>query len=220
MTGPLQYALTVGPLGFYLWVLALWQSDRHPRVVGGLLDFVMLALGIGGVLTFGPFGQLLVHMFFRRPDLYDWLVVASFLGLLASILARRALHRLVVYHVDQAHLAQALEAVLSETGGRFVATLSGYEDRAGGRGLNVDFTRWLRCAVVEARGRHPEELIQEVRPRLREHLRAVTTSPSPVALVLYGGSILVMVVPLVGLFLTQPRAREALRALIERISGV
>src|SRR5438309_1399111 len=62
MNGPWQYALTVGPLGFYLWVLGLWQSGRRPHVVRGLTDFTLLAFGVGGVLAFGPFGQLLARM--------------------------------------------------------------------------------------------------------------------------------------------------------------
>src|SRR5882757_922117 len=50
MSSPWQYALTVGPLGFYLWVLAVWQSGRRPRVVRGLVDFALLAAGLGGVV--------------------------------------------------------------------------------------------------------------------------------------------------------------------------
>jgi hypothetical protein len=37
---------------------------------------------------------------------------------------------------------------------------------------------------------------------------------------LFGASIAVMVAPLIGLFLTQPKARAALRAWLERLRGV
>ena len=87
MNSPWLYALTVGPLGFYLWTLALWHSSRHPKVVNGLTDFMMLAFGIGGVLAFGPFGQLLVRALSRRPDLIDWMVILSGMGLAGSLLA-------------------------------------------------------------------------------------------------------------------------------------
>jgi hypothetical protein len=219
MTGPWHYALTVGPLGFYLWVLAFWQSGRHPRVVNGLVDFALLAFGLGGVLAFGPFGQFLARSIFGQPDLLDWLVILSGLGLSASVFARKALHRVVVYHIDEPSLLAALDSVLSETGGHFARTIAGFEDREASRGLRVEFTGWLRCATVEAHGRDPESLIQDIRRRLRRKLATVPTRPSPIALGLYGTSILVMLVPLIGLFLTQPRARQALRVLLERLRG-
>lgn len=219
MASAWQYALTVGPLGFYFWLLALWQSDRHPRVVRGLVDFALLALGVGGLLTFGPFGQFLIRRLFGKPSRLDWLVLVSGLGLWASLLARKSLRRLVVYHVDADDLIGSLASALSQTGGRFVRTFDGFEDLGAPRGVRIDFSRRLRCAVVEAYGRDPEGLIGEIRPRLRDRLRGVTTLPSAVALALYGVSVLVMLVPLVGLFLTQPRALEALRAFLERLRG-
>jgi hypothetical protein len=222
MSSPWLYALTVGPLGFYLWTVALWHSHRHPRVVNGLVDYALLVFGLGGVLTFGPFGQFVARTLFGRPAALDWMVVASALGLCACLLARRSLYRVVVYHVEPAVLWAALEEVLGhpEVGRRFHRTLSGFEDTEGGRGLRVDVNRWLRSAVVEAHGRDAEELIQAVRPLLRERLRRHTVGPSRVAAVFYGLSIVVMTAPLVSLFVTQPRAREAFRVLIERIQGV
>ena len=219
MTGPWQYVLTVGPLGFYFAVLGLWQSERHPRVVRGLTDFALLAFGVGGVLAFGPFGQLVARTLFGRPDIVDWLVIVSGLGLWASVLARKALRRTVVYHVDPASLLDALRDVLARGGGRFVETLTGFEDRTAPRGLRVDFTRRLRCAVVEAYGFDPEGLIQDIRPRLSERLRHVTRPRSRVAFAFYGSSLLVMLSPLLRSLLTQPRAMESLRVLIERLRG-
>jgi hypothetical protein len=220
MSSPWLYALTVGPLGFYLWVLGLWHSYRHPKVVAGLLDFTLLALGVGGLLAFGPFGQFVTRMFLGEPDLVDRLVLVSGLGLVASLLARRSLHRLVVYHVDSDSLFAALDDVVRQVGGRFTRTLKGFEDAEGGRGVVVELTPWLRSAVVEAHGNDAERLIQEIRPKLRERLRTVTVGPSPIALTLYALSMLVMLAPLVGLFLTQPKAREALRVLLEKLRGV
>src|SRR6516165_2656550 len=62
MTSPLQYALMVGPLAFYLWLLACWNSGRSPRVVSGLVDHALLVFGVGGVLAFGPLGQLAARL--------------------------------------------------------------------------------------------------------------------------------------------------------------
>jgi hypothetical protein len=220
MDSPWLYALTVGPLGFYLWAIALWHSDRHPRVVPGLLDYTLLALGVGGVLAFGPFGQLVTLALFTRPGLLDRMVVASGLGLVASVLARRSLHRAVVYHVEPATLLDALEDVLRDVDGRFTRTLTGFEDAERGRGVVIDVTPWLRSAVVEAYGASSERLIRDIRPLLRDRLRRVVAGPSRIALLFYGLSMAVMIAPLMVMFLSQPRTREALRVLLERLRGV
>jgi hypothetical protein len=140
--------------------------------------------------------------------------VAAGLAVWAFLLARGAARRLVVYHVEPEALTRALEDVLARSGGRFVRTLGGYEDRNAPRGLRVEFTRALGCAVVEAHGRDAGELIREVRPRLQRRLAEVRTPASRVALALFGCSVLVLLSPLVGAVLTQPHACEAIRALL------
>lgn len=214
-----QYALTVGPLGFYLWVLALWQSGRHPRVVRGPVDAGLLAFGVGGVLAFGPIGETLTRFLSRSPGWPERAVIVSALALWASVVARRATRRLVVYHVDGDRLIPALADVLSRSGGRYVKTLAGFEDTTAPRGVRVEFTRLLRCAVVEAHGLNAEGLIREIEPPLAQRLGGETTRRWWVALGLYGCSLLVLLAPLVGVFLTQPHARAVLRAWLRRLGG-
>jgi hypothetical protein len=218
MGSPWQHLLTVGPLGVYFGVLAFWQSGRHPRVVRGLVDFGLMAFGLGAVLAFGPFGRLVAAMISRRPepDPADRLIVVAILGLWGCLLAAKSLNRLVVYHIDPEGFTRALEDVLARCGGRFVRTLGGFEDRAAPRGVRVEITPWFRCAVVEAYGRDAEGLIREVRPRLRRRLAGVPASPSRVALALYAGSALTMLLPAVERLLSRPEALEALRLLLRR----
>jgi hypothetical protein len=122
--------------------------------------------------------------------------------------------------VDAETITRALEETLDDMDGRFEWTLGGFEDRASARGLRVEIGRRLRSALIEAYGSEPERLIQEVRSRLREALRGRKTAASAVAMTLFGSSIAVMVAPLIGLFLTQPKARAALRVWLERLRGV
>ena len=220
MPNPWQYALMVGPLGFYFWAVAVRNGGRRPVVVSGLVDHVLLCFGIGGVLAFGPFGRLVARSLFGTPDTIDWLALLSGFGLFACFLARRALRRLVVYNVEAATLTLAMTDVLSTVDGEFVRTLSGFEDRRSGRGLAVDVSKRLRSATVEAYGKDSEPLIQAVRPKLRARLKEAEPSATRLAAVFYGVSLAVMVGPLVGLFVSQPAAREGLRALIDRIRGV
>jgi hypothetical protein len=216
MASPLQYLLTVGPIGVYLGILGYWQSRRHPRVVRGSIDFGLLAMAIGGLLAFGPLGDLAASILSGRTASapVDRLIVVTLLGLWGCLLARNAVHRLVVYRVDADGLTRALEEVLGHLDGRFVRTLSGYEDRSSPRGVRVEMTSRLRCAVVEAYGRDPEGLIRQIRPRLRRQLEGLRLPPSRVAPLLYAGSLLALVLPAAVTRMTQEQALEILRALL------
>ena len=219
MISAAQVALTAGPLAFYLAVLAAWQGGRHPRVVSGPLDLGLLVLGLGGLLTFGPFGQVVARALFGKPNLLDWLTLISGEGLVATVLARRALRRVAVYCVDPETLNRSLREALDRGPGRFVATLRGFEDRAEARGISVEVSPGSRAAVIEAYGREPEELINELAPRLEERLRDVPMPPSPLSWILSGLWGLTTLAFLAGCFFAQPQARAALRALLQRLNG-
>ncbi len=68
MSLPMQVALTVGPLACYFYVVGVWQSGRRPRVVAGPVDFAVLALGVSGLVTVGPVGQVLMRLIFGMPE--------------------------------------------------------------------------------------------------------------------------------------------------------
>ena len=220
MIGAAQVALTAGPLAFYLAVLASWQGGRHPRVVSGPLDFALLVVGVGGLLTFGPFGQLMARALFGKPNVLDWLTLISGEGLIATVLARRALRRVAVYCVDAESLSRALREALDRGPGRFVATLAGFEDRVEARGISVEFTPRSRAAVLEAYGRDPEEFMNDLAPRLQDGLRGVLMPPSPVSWIVSALWGLTTLTFITSLFLAQPQARAALRALLQRLNGV
>ncbi len=220
MIGAAQVALTAGPLAFYLAVLASWQGGRHPRVVSGPLDFGLLAVGVGGLLTFGPFGQVVARALFGKPNPLDWLTLISGEGLVATVLARRALRRVAVYCVDPETLNRSLREALDRGPGRYVATLGGFEDRVEARGISVEVTPRFRAAVIEAYGREPEDLINDLAPRLEDGLRGVSMPPSPLSWILSGLWGLTTLAFLASTFLAQPQARAALRALLQRLNGV
>jgi hypothetical protein len=219
MTSLLQLVLMVGPLALYFYILAAWQASRHARVVSGLLDLVLLAGAVGGLLCFGPVGQALAEMCSGQ-----WGVVAGFVVLAAAApavayMVRHASRRLVVYHVDPKALNQALSVELGAEPGRFAASVTGFEDAANGRRVTVEINPLLGAAVIETWGGDPETLIDRLRPRLQARLRESDARPSPAAWVLLGLSALTLLAPLTGLFLTQPKARAALRVLLERLQG-
>jgi hypothetical protein len=217
MTSPVQLALMVTPLAVYLYLLAVWQAGRRPRVVAGTTDAWLLALGLGGLVVFGPLGDWLVGLLSSRPGVLHRLLVALVAIVVAGRLARRSGRRLVIYHIDRATLDGALEGALGPD--RFVATLGGYEDRAGACSLRVEHSPRWHWAVIEAEGEGARALASDLALRLRNRLRLVPAAPSEVALVFFGLSALTMLVPLAGHLLAQPQARAALRGLLERLHG-
>jgi hypothetical protein len=217
MSSPVQLLLTVTPLAGYFYLLAIWQAGRHPRVIAGAVDATLLAVGVGGLILFGPFGQVVAEALFDRPGPLHWLLLTLTAALLVASLSRRSSRRLVVYHVAPETLESALRALLGPDG--FVRTLDGYEDRARGRGLRVELSPRWQSAVVEARGRDPDALIASLVPRLRDRLRESPVPAAEVSMVFFGLSALTMLVPLTGYLLAQPHARAALRVLLEHLRG-
>jgi hypothetical protein len=219
MTGPLQVLLTAGPLAFYLYILAIWHGGRHPRIISGPVNAALLAFGIGSLLTFGPFGQLVATMLFGVPGALHWLALTLAMVLAGLLMVRWSARRLVVYHVDPEILDRAMEDVLDLWKDRYIRTIGGFEDRSRLHGLTVQVVPLLGTAVIEAIGPDPEPLIQDLTGRLQAHLERAPTPSTSVAGILYGLSALTMLIALAGMFLTQPRAHEALRVLLQRLQG-
>jgi hypothetical protein len=217
MTNPVQLALMVTPLAVYLYLLAVWQAGRRPRVVTGSRDVWLLAMGLSGLVLFGPVGDWLAGLLSNSPRALHRLLLALVATLIVSRLARRSQRRLVIYHVDAANLHAALSAALGPE--RFTRTLGGYEDRAGAHGVRVEHSPRWQWAVVDAFGAEADRLVAALGPELRDRFRSVPSTPSEVSLLLFGLSALTMLIPLAVHLLAQPRTRAALRVLLERLHG-
>jgi hypothetical protein len=217
MTNPVQLALMVTPLAVYLYLLAVWQAGRHPRVVTGSRDVWLLALGLGGLVLLGPLGDWLEGMLSSSPRLLHRALLALVATLVVSRLALRSGARLVIYHVDGATIHAALTESLGAE--RFSRTLGGYEDRAGALGVRVEHSPRWQWAVVDGFGAGADRLIADLEPKLRARFRNETATPSEVSLLFFALSALTMLIPLAGHLLTQPRTRAALRVLLERLHG-
>lgn len=218
MSLPLQVALTVGPLACYFYVVGVWQSGRHPRVVAGPVDFAVLAFGVSGLVTVGPVGQVLMRLIFGIPGTLAWVLWFVFLALWAAVFAIGAARRVVVYNIEPSRLVEAVRRSLEcLPGPRFTPRLGGFEATDDGRAVLVEGIARLRVGTVDARGREPEALIRRLRPRLRETLAEVASGPTRVTWGLFALSWVIMLGPLVTFLLTEPRARAAMRALWMRI---
>ena len=218
MPTSIQYVLMAGPVAVYCALLSTWHGGRRPKVVAGAVDVALLGFGLGGLILWGPPGQLIARRLFGRPVLLDWLTLTSGYAMACSILARQSSRRLVIYHVEPAALTRAVGAALAEDG-RFVRTLSGFEDACEGRGVRVETSNRLRTAVVETHGVRAEALLQRIRPRLVAALATESSPPTRFAWSLIGVSIAALVIPIFVLVLGRPDTRAALRVLLDRIRG-
>jgi hypothetical protein len=208
-------ALAVGPLAAYFVMMGVLHGARRPTVVPGPLDFALLAIGLGGVLVFGPVGRMLVDRLFPGPSLWAWLALASAYGLLALLWGPRSARRLVIYHIGPEELRQAVREALLVVPGSFSPTIRGFEDADHSRGLTFEVGDRLRAGVIEAYGREAEALVAALGPVLRERLREVRTRPSRLASIWFAVAALTLILPYASLWLGRSPVFEALRAWLQ-----
>ena len=213
MSGSLRMILALGPLVAYFFTLAVWTSGKRPRVVTGTLDYALLSFGIGGLIAFGPIGEMLVRLAFRSTGLWGWLAMASLFALVAMMGARRNARRLVVYQVSREALENAVGDAMAELCESVARTVRGFEDRKIEAGVVIEPPSLFRAGVVEAYGGQAERLIAELRFALRHRLQDVS-SPSTAL-----GAFWFMIssaTVLVGVFVSRwERYQEGFRALRE-----
>lgn len=211
------HAFAVGPLAWYLFLLGVWHGSTHPRVVSGAADSASLAVGIGGVVLFGPFGQMFGILVFGKPTFLSWLIMTSGWALLAVAGAWSAGRRLLVYHIDRGTLEGVLEEMLEPVG--FTRTLQGFEDPPSCRGVSIEHSEWSKTATIQAFGREPERLTQSLQADLVLRLKSVESHPTRIAGMFMALSALTLGIPMVCWILAEPWVRDAARMLFERVTA-
>jgi hypothetical protein len=218
MTPALQITLTATPLAIYFYALSVFHGGRRPRMVAGPVDVGLLAFGLGGLVAFGPFGQAVLGRI--AGDHAGWIAWSIWVGVVclwALVLAGSATLRVTVYHITPEELDLAVRDALGELEGRFFSTMKGFENPQRQSGVTVKPLRLLRSGAVEAYGDHPDLLIRELKPKLRESLTRYPQRPSGVSHAMFGLSFLTIVVPVASFFIANPRAKEALRTLMHSL---
>lgn len=213
MSFSLRLGLALLPLAAYFFLLGTWHARPRPTVVPGPRDFLLLALGFGGLIAFGPVGELLILWIFPRPSIAAWMAVASLVGLIALAGSLRARRRVIVYHADSAALGDALALAFEEVAGPSTPTPHGLQDRESRRGLHVETGRRLGTGTVETYGESPEALAEALAPVLAARLASSRSPRSRLATFWYGLAFLTLTVAALATALTRPDARAEVRRL-------
>jgi hypothetical protein len=217
MSGGLPIALMIVPLACYFFLLGFWHAWPHPHVISGQVDFAALVCGVLGLLTFGPPGKFMVEHLFPEPNLWAWLAVPTFFGLLALLWAPRTARRLIVYNVEPELLKRAFDDVARESPVALEPAENGYRDRAGSRTVTLEVGFRSHVGLVEVRGPLGDRLVQLLAPRLRSRLRSEESRPLLSSWVWFALSLLVLVGPTVGTALRRPQIQSAFRVFFDRI---
>ncbi|MDR0327868.1 MAG: hypothetical protein LBI05_06190 [Planctomycetaceae bacterium] len=94
-------ALALLPLVLYFAFLTRLYFRQTPTVLNGSLDFMLLAWGLFGLITFGP-GRLLIPIYvFTAWGISTWIFWLGFYFVMTRVLARPFKNRLVLYHCQR-----------------------------------------------------------------------------------------------------------------------
>ncbi len=114
MTLPMQIALTATPLATYFYALGVFHSGRRPRMVAGPVDVCLLAIGLGGLVAFGPFGRaVLSRVVGENAGPLAWWIWVAMVSLWALVLAGSASLRVTIYHLAADELDRAVRDALA-----------------------------------------------------------------------------------------------------------
>lgn len=192
MTLASQVAVMTVPLAAYFGALGVLHSGPRPRLVSGPVDVVMLAGGLGGLLTFGPVGQVVVGRFLGGSNPVAWTTWCSIVALMIVLWLASASRRVIVYNVLPDDLRRAARDAFESLQGEANPTIDGFEDESRSRGIAIRSSRLLRTGTIESRGLDPEALIAALTPRLRSALGDSGGNPSGMALAMFGVAALMM----------------------------
>jgi len=108
MTYPAQFgtifpmlALALLPLVCYFAFLTRFHFRKTPTVLDGSRDFLLLAWGLFGLLSFGP-GRLIIPLYvFTAWGVFTWIFWLGFYFVVSLLLAQLFKNRFIVYHCQR-----------------------------------------------------------------------------------------------------------------------
>lgn len=191
---PLHLCIALGPLAIYLLIVGTWNLRRHPVVVSGLQDSLLLGLGIGGMILVGPCELFLPETTAFRFGGWAWLMllVLYLLVLLLIVLSQRP--RVVIYNASLeqvrpilARIAQELDPEVRWAGDALALPSMGIR-------LHLERFPGFRNVQLQSTDNHQSlEGWRRLELELRSEIRTVQAGGNPYAPMLIGAAVFLLV---------------------------
>ena len=104
----LFFCIALGPLGIYLFLLAIVNLSRRPLMVSGARDTAALGVALSGCVLIGPLALLMPMAAAGRFGTWIWLLLGGLYVLVLTLLVLVARPRLVIYNMNADRLRPIL----------------------------------------------------------------------------------------------------------------
>jgi hypothetical protein len=111
---PFRLCVALVPLVSYLLLLGLVNLWRRPLLTTGARDLAALAIGVSGLIIVGPLELWMPEAAAATFNVYVWLLLIAFYGLVVTFLVLLARPRLVIYNIDVPQLRPILARVIEK----------------------------------------------------------------------------------------------------------
>lgn len=111
---PLHFAIAMGPLAVYFFLLGIINLSRRPFVTTGARDTAALGIAVCGFVVAGPMELFMPAAAAAKFEGWVWLLLIAFYGLCLTLLVLLMRPRLVVYNTTVNQLHPMLDKLVNE----------------------------------------------------------------------------------------------------------
>ena len=106
--------VALGPLAMYLILLGLINLSKRPFVTTGARDMAALGIGISGLVLAGPMELFMPEQAATRWPGVIWLLLATFYGLILTLIVLLMKPKLVIYNIRADQLRPTLGTIVGQ----------------------------------------------------------------------------------------------------------
>lgn len=114
MPDPLHLCIALGPLAVYLLTIGMWNLRSRPVVISGLLDSLLLGLGVSGLVLAGPCELFLSETTAFKLGGWAWLLLLLLYLLLLLLVVLSQRPRIVIYNASLEQIRPVLSEISQE----------------------------------------------------------------------------------------------------------
>ena len=214
---PLHFAIAMGPLTAYLFLLGAVNIFRGPLLTTGARDTAVLGIAVSGLIVAGPMELFLPEAAAFRFGPWVWVLMLAFYFLCLTLLVLLGRPRLVVYNVTVEQLRPALADVVAQLDKEFRWAGDCLVLPQLGVQLHVEPLPLLRNVQLVASGpRQSYAGWRQLEVALADRLRETRSGSNPVGFVLVIVSVAVFATAMAWMARDQDAVAQALSEMLRR----